>query len=83
MCANDHADHHHTIDWGFDIFGVMEPPHNEKNEQFNQGYRALLDFEKTNCPCGNKSVGHKTTTVCAACGTVTCSPECHDKYVQS
>lgn len=59
----------------------MEPPRDEKNESFNAGYRTLLDFNKTLCPCGNKSVGHKNTTVCAACGTVTCSAECHDRFV--
>jgi len=35
------------MDWGFDIFNVMEPPRNEKNEVFNAGYKTLLDFEKT------------------------------------
>lgn len=81
ICGNDHIDMHHTLDWGFDIFNVMEAPRNEKNESFNAGYRTLLDWDKTRCPCGNKVVGHKTSTVCSACGTVTCSAECHDKYV--
>lgn len=83
ICANDHIDMNHTVDWGFDIFNVMEPPRDDKNEAFNAGYRTLLDFEKTKCPCGSKTVGNKNTTVCAACGTATCSAECHDKYVQS
>ena len=83
ICANDHFDGHHTVDWGFDIFKDMEAPRDEKNEAFNAGYRSLLDFGKTKCPCGNPLVGKKTSAVCACCGTATCSAECHDKYVQS
>ena len=83
MCANHHIDENHTVDWGFDVFGVMEAPRDEKNEAFNAGYRTLLDFEKAKCPCGNKLPGFKSSTVCAACGTATCSAECHDVYVQS
>ncbi len=74
---------HHTIDWGFDIFNIMEPPRDEKNELFNAGYRSLFDFDEAKCPCGSKLTGKKTSTVCAACGTATCSAECHDRYVQS
>ena len=45
ICANEHADDFHTIDWGFDIFNVMEAPRTEDNHKFNQGYRARLDLE--------------------------------------
>ena len=83
ICANDHIDMHHTVDWGFDIFNTMEPPRNEVNESFNAGYRSLLDFEQTKCPCGNPLINNKQSAVCAACGTATCSAECHDKFVQS
>lgn len=81
ICANEHSDMNHTIDWGFDIFNVMEPPRNEKNEVFNAGYRSVLDFEKTHCPCGTKLAGKKDSSVCACCGTATCSAACHDKFV--
>jgi hypothetical protein len=83
ICTNDHIDMHHTIDWGFDIFNAMEAPRNEKNELFNAGYRSLLDWEEAKCPCGAPLVGKKTSAVCGACGTATCSAECHDVYVQS
>ena len=83
MCSNEHSDNHHTIDWGFDIFNDMEPPRNEVNENFNLGYRTTLDLMKLKCPCGNPIVGNKTATICAACGTATCSAECHDRFVQS
>jgi hypothetical protein len=83
LCANEHADKFHTIDWGFDIFSHMEAPRNEVNEAFNSGHRATLDLTKLKCPCGNKIIGNKTSSFCAACGTATCSAECHDKYVQS
>ena len=83
ICANDHSDQHHTIDWGFDIFNVMEAPRNEKNDDFNAGYRSLLDFSKTKCPCGSDTVGKKDSALCACCGTVTCSAECHAHHVQT
>ena len=83
ICANNHADKFCTIDWGFDIFNRMEAPRNELNDQFNKGHRATLDLDKLKCPCGNKIAGIRTSTICAACGTATCSAECHDKFVQS
>lgn len=38
---------------------------------------------KLKCPCGNNIPGIQTSSICAACGTATCSAECHDKFVQS
>ena len=81
ICSNDHIDKYHQVDWGFDIFNHMEAPRSEENEIFNAGYRTLLDLEKVRCPCGNKIVGSKTAAICAVCGTATCSPECHDRFV--
>ena len=81
ICGNDHIDMHHTVDWGFDIFNNMEAPRHEMNDKFNSGFRALFDFDKASCPCGNKLPGKKDSAICACCGTVTCSAECHDKYV--
>ena len=81
VCSNEHADKHHQIDWGFDIFNDMEAPRNEANELFNQGYRTTVDLLKLKCPCGNPIPGIKTSTFCAACGTATCSAECHDRFV--
>ena len=83
MCGNEHLDRFHTLDWGFDIFNFMEAPRSEVNEKLNQGYRVLIDFTKTHCPCGNKIAGKKYATICSSCGTATCSAECHDKFVQS
>ena len=83
MCATEHVNGNHNHDWGFDIFNAMEPPRNEVNEAFNSGYRSLFDWSKARCPCGNKLEGYKTATICSACGTATCSAECHDRYVQS
>lgn len=83
ICANDHMDQHHTVDWGFDIFSHMEPSRSDLNDDFNAGYRTLFDFEQAKCPCGAPLVGKRDATVCAACGTATCSAECHDRFVQS
>ena len=57
ICANEHADNFHTIDWGFDIFNFMEAPRNEINEKFNKGHRTLVDLTKLKCPCGNAIPG--------------------------
>jgi len=35
ICANEHIDDNHTVDWGFDIFNYMEAPRNDVNELFN------------------------------------------------
>lgn len=83
ICSNDHIEMHHTVDWGFDVFNAMEAPRDDKNEAFNAGYRSLFSFEEAKCPCGGSLVGKKGSTVCAACGTATCSAECHDRFVQS
>ena len=83
LCGNEHADQFHTVDWGFDIFNRMESPRNETNDLFNQGYRATVDLDQLRCPCGNKIAGSRTSTFCAACGTATCSAECHDRFAQS
>lgn len=80
---NEHFDNNCNVDWGFDVFNAMEPSRDELNDKFNAGYRTLIDFEDARCPCGSRLVGKKTATVCAACGTATCSAECHDRYVQS
>lgn len=80
LCANEHAAQYHTIDWGLDIFNFMEAPKNEKNEKFNEGYRATIDLDILKCPCGRQISGQKTATFCAACGTATCSAECHDRF---
>lgn len=81
ICSHTHTENHHIVDWGFDIFNSMEAPRNELNEKFNAGYRTLLDWESAKCPCGTKLVGNVKSTVCSACGTATCSAECHDHFV--
>ena len=73
MCSNNHSENFHTIDWGFDIFNYMETPRNEINEKFNYGYRTTVDLMKLKCPCGNPIPGIRSSTICAACGTATCS----------
>lgn len=83
MCSHLHSDNHHNVDWGFDVFVAMEPSRNELNDKFNSGYRTLLDWEEAKCPCGAKLVGNRDAAVCSACGTATCSPQCHDHFVQS
>ena len=83
MCSNHHSDLHHTIDWGYDIFKHLEAPHNTDNELFNTGYRTTLDLEELKCPCGSLIKNSKYSTMCAVCGSWTCSARCHEEYIQS
>ena len=83
MCSHEHGEAHHNLDWGFDVFNSMEAPRNEVNEKFNAGYRTLLDWDTVKCPCGTPLLGNSNASVCSACGTATCSAECHDYYIQS
>ena len=43
----------------------------------------LLDLEKLDCPCGSPFLDKSTSTICAACGSATCSAECHENHIQS
>ena len=43
----------------------------------------LLDIEKLKCPCGNHFLDKSTSTICAACGSATCSQGCHENHIQS
>lgn len=43
----------------------------------------IVELEKLKCPCGNCFLDKSTSTICAACGTATCSAECHEKHVQA
>src|SRR5690606_13530741 len=52
------------------------------NERFNLGYPFQVDLQKLKCPCGSEFMSKNTSAICSACGTATCSPECHDKYAQ-
>jgi len=35
------------------------------------------------CPCGNHFLEKSTSTICSACGSASCSSECHDQHLQS
>lgn len=81
MCSNHHFDFGNQIEWGHDIFNHMEAPHNEINEDFNSGYRTLVDWDQVNCPCGKRITESNTSAMCGTCGSITCSSECHHKYI--
>ena len=70
------------IKGGTEIFEDYPDPINEKNERFNQGFPYLIDLKKLNCPCGAPFLSKETSTICSACGTATCSSECHNIYAQ-
>lgn len=81
-CSNSHIDKYCDVQWGNDIFVDLEDSKNDKNERFNLGYPFTLNLDKVQCPCGSPFLSKMTSTICSACGTATCSAECHDKYAQ-
>lgn len=44
-------------------------------KEFNTGSLIHLDINKLKCICGKPANEH--TAICAACGSATCSSECH------
>ncbi len=60
----------------------MKDEDTPKADLFNQGYPAILDLAKLKCPCGKPFLSSPEATVCAACGSATCSPQCHAEYIQ-
>ncbi len=81
-CGNKHIDAYCNVEWGMDVFDSLEVSKNDKNEKFNTGHPFVVDLEKLKCPCGSPFLSKPTSSICSACGTATCSPECHDKYAQ-
>ena len=67
---------------GYDIFEHLKDEDTQKADLFNQGYPAILDLGKLKCPCGKTFLSSPESTVCAACGSATCSAQCHDHYIQ-
>lgn len=85
-CGNNHIDKFCNLEWGIDVLehlSVMNENLTEKNEKFNLGYPFILNLEKLKCPCGSDFLSKSTSTICSACGTATCSPECHREYMQN
>jgi hypothetical protein len=83
MCGNQHIETSCAVDWGYDIFEHLKDEDTAKADLFNQGYPAVLDLTKLKCPCGKPFLGSPEATICAACGSATCSAQCHDQYIQS
>jgi hypothetical protein len=81
-CGNKHFDKYCNVEWGLEVFTFLEPPRNEKNEKFNKGLPFGVDITKLKCPCGTPFLSKNTSAICSACGTATCSAECHEKYAQ-
>jgi hypothetical protein len=68
---------------GYGVFEHLKDEDTKKADQFNKGLPAILDLTKLKCPCGKPFLMGTDSTVCGACGTATCSAECHDKFMQS
>ena len=66
-----------------DVFDELKSSKTGINERFNLGYPIILDLESLRCPCGNGFLDKSTSTICSACGSATCSDECHDKHIQA
>ena len=69
---------------GKELVGGYEKVREVTNDaQFllNYGYVGTLYLEALECPCGTKITSSDKSAECTACGTWTCSKECHDKYI--
>lgn len=67
---------------GLEVFDELEEARDDKNERFNLGHPFIMNLDKLKCPCGTSFLSKSTSSICAACGTGTCSAECHAKYAQ-
>jgi len=94
LCGNQHIESNcahdciiyrfHTHIGGYEVFEhLREEEETEKADLFNKGYPAILDLNKLKCPCGKSFLESEEATVCAACGSATCSALCHQNHIQS
>ncbi|KRX09541.1 hypothetical protein PPERSA_12284 [Pseudocohnilembus persalinus] len=81
ICSNKHFENNCDITWTNKDLQVETL--DNKNKLFNQGYLTKLTLEKLQCPCGSYIDQERPGSgMCVACGTATCSHECHQKYVE-
>ena len=64
------------------MLSIMPKSRSPLNEEYNLGYLMKLDIINIKCPCGKKLVDSYDSAICGACGTATCSDECHDEYLR-
>lgn len=81
MCSNKHLDNLCDVQWGSAVIENLKEPINDKNIKFNLGYPFLIDLNELKCSCGKHFMESEKSAICAACGTATCSSECHKKHV--
>jgi hypothetical protein len=81
ICSNKHLDNFCEIEWGSAVIENLKQPNSDKNIKFNLGYPFIIDLNDLNCSCGKPFLESDKSAICAACGTATCSPECHKTHV--
>ncbi|CAD8119256.1 unnamed protein product [Paramecium sonneborni] len=90
MCGNDHIGHHHPVKVSHHCYPNMNLQNNENLSEkdnlnlttlraFNTGSLIQLDINKLQCICGKPA--DENTAICAACGSATCSQQCHQELV--
>ena len=77
VCSSTHMDNSHHVK--SNVFLNMGNKFSEKQDWFNKGHIAKLDYQKIKCICGKLLIDHEHSAICAACGTATCSTACHDE----
>lgn len=82
LCGNKHFDTNCEVEWGNDVIEKLEPIKNPTNQRFNLGFPIQINLLKLKCPCGKEFLDSENSAFCSACGTATCSPECHKKYAE-
>ena len=79
MCSNQHHHHGHHVNWAY----PHTPVTNELTKHFHRGCKVSLNCESLKCVCGKDWASGPQPTICIACGTATCSAECHMEHVQA
>jgi len=83
LCGNRHFDSNCEVEWGNDVIEKLKPIENQINLRFNLGYPFQINLLNLKCPCGKDFLESEKSTICSACGTATCSAECHKKYAEN
>ncbi len=68
---------------GYGVLENLKDQATDKADLFNRGYPCVLDLAKLKCPCGKRILDSDESTICAACGSATCSPACHQLHIQA
>lgn len=73
ICSHAHIDYGCQVHWDY----PLAPSAISVLDKFNAGYKTQIDWEELKCSCGQPWAQGTQPTICIACGTATCSDDCH------